>query len=119
MISLQSATTLWQRTMECVRQKTEENETSKPKKKQKTNKNKEKEPAEKVKKIRLFPNQSQKEILKKWFGTARWTYNQCLTEVEKNGTPRTKKDLRIKCLNAEQFKDQNQWVLDTPYDGKI
>ena len=110
MISLQSATTLWQRTMECVQQKTEENENSKPKKKQKTNNNNiEKEPAGKTKRIRLFPNQRQKEILKKWFGTARWTYNQCLTEVEKNGTPRTKKDLRSKCVNAEQFKNQNQW----------
>ena len=65
-----------------------------------------------------FPNQNQKEILKKWFGTVRWTYNQCLTEVEENGTPRTKKDLRAKCVNADQFKNQDQWVLETPYDGK-
>jgi hypothetical protein len=33
-----------------------------------------KEPAGKSIMIRLYPNESQKEKLNKWFGTARWTY---------------------------------------------
>jgi hypothetical protein len=35
-----------------------------------------KEPAGKGIIIRLYPNKSQREDLNKWFGTAKWTYNQ-------------------------------------------
>jgi hypothetical protein len=31
--------------------------------------------------IRLYPNKSQKEELNKWFGTARWTYNQVVASL--------------------------------------
>ncbi|RHZ82696.1 hypothetical protein Glove_104g30 [Diversispora epigaea] len=40
----------------------------------------------------------------KWFGTVRWTYNQVLSA------------LRAKCLNSENFQNENKWVLETPYD---
>jgi putative transposase len=36
--------------------------------------------------------------------------------VEKDKVKRTKKDLRAKCLNADQFKEENTWVLEVPYD---
>ncbi len=56
-------------------------------------------------------------ILAKWFGTARWTYNRCLDAVEKEKVKRTKKALRAKCLNANNFVDSAlKWVIDTPYD---
>jgi hypothetical protein len=31
--------------------------------------------------IRLYANKSQKEELNKWFGTARWTYNQVVASL--------------------------------------
>jgi hypothetical protein len=40
-----------------------------------------KEPAGKSIMIRLYPNKSQKEELNKWFGTARWTYNQVVASL--------------------------------------
>jgi hypothetical protein len=112
-----------------VREKIEEEEneskqkTKNKNKKQKTKKEEskkqktktEKVPAAKAIKIRLYPTKEQQETLKKWFGTARWTYNQCLSAV-KEGTPRTKKALRDKCLNSENFETENTWVKDTPYD---
>lgn len=53
----------------------------------------------------------------KWFGTARWTYNQALNTVEKDKTPRKKKELRAKCVNKDIIKENNnEWVLETPYD---
>jgi len=66
-------------------------------------------------------NKEQKETLKKWFGTARWTYNQCLQAVEKENVAKKKKNLRGRCLNKEAFEgggkeEENKWVLETPYD---
>jgi hypothetical protein len=40
-----------------------------------------KESAEKSIMIKLYPNKSQKEELNKWFGTARWTYNQVVASL--------------------------------------
>src|SRR4051794_13544947 len=50
-------------------------------------------------------------------GTARWTYNQCLVAVEKEGFKREKRDLCALCLNAKNFNDTKlKWVLKTPYN---
>ena len=49
-------------------------------------------------------------------GTARWTYNRCLTAVQNEGVKCCKKDLRARCLNACNFKKSDKWVLETPYD---
>ena len=74
-------------------------------------------PAGKTQRIRLFPTQEEKSKLKRWMGTARWTYNRCLVAVEKEGIERTKKALRAQCLNAANFNNTElQWVLETPYD---
>lgn len=50
-----------------------------------------KEPAAKAKLIRLYPSakikndekESEKDKLTRWFGAARWTYNECLTAIQK------------------------------------
>jgi hypothetical protein len=74
-------------------------------------------PAGKVRRIRIYPNQQERLKLRKWIGTARWTYNRCLIAVEKEGIKREKKDLRALCLNAKNFNDTKlKWVLETPYD---
>ncbi|CAG8703485.1 7562_t:CDS:1, partial [Cetraspora pellucida] len=64
--------------------------------------------------IRIYPTLQQKEKLKKWMNTARWTYNKVL-ELIKNGEMRTKKNLRQKCINNKNFRYENTWVLETPY----
>ena len=48
------------------------------------NKKKDEVPAGKTMKIRLFPNKEQDRVLRRWFGTARWTYNRCLEAVKNN-----------------------------------
>src|SRR6185437_10005641 len=74
-----------------------------------------KQPAEKSIIIRLFPTPQQKQILDGWIGTTRWTYNQCVSLI-KEGTNRVKKDLRAATVNNNNFEDENQWVMKTPYD---
>ncbi len=74
-------------------------------------------PAGKVQRIHIYPNQQERLKLRRWIGTARWTYNRCLIAVEKEGIKREKKDLRALCLNAKNFNDTKlKWVLKTPYD---
>ena len=69
--------------------------------------------AGKVQRIRIYPNQQERLKLRRWMGTARWTYNRCLTAVEKESIKREKKDLRALCLNAKNFNDTKlKWVLD-------
>jgi transposase len=75
--------------------------------------------------IRLYPNKSQKEELNKWFGTARWTYNQVVASLR--ASPRdvsqyaVVKELRKDFVNnknsnhEEKFTDK-PWVTTTPYD---
>jgi putative transposase len=83
-----------------------------------------KEPAGKSIMIRLYPNKSQKEELNKWFGTARWTYNQVVASLR--ASPRdvsqyaVVKELRKDFVNnknsnkEENFADK-PWVTKTPY----
>lgn len=109
--------TFWRKVVEFGKHKTEEKEEFPKQKKRKTNKaDVEKPPAGKVKKIRLFPDTEQRKTLMKWFGTTRWTYNRCLSAVENDKVPLNKKSLRAKCLNSEIFRNENKWVLETPYD---
>lgn len=75
-----------------------------------------KQPAAKCRKIKLFPNTSQKKILNKWFGTARWTYNQCVNALKNKTAYKSKKDLRNKFINSKVFTKDNKWVTETPYD---
>lgn len=79
----------------------------KPEKKEKKSK-----PGQSIK-IRLYPTTNQKEILRRWLGTARWTYNKCLDAV-KNGIEIKEEALREVCTNLDNFKTENTWVGETP-----
>jgi hypothetical protein len=75
--------------------------------------------------IRLYPNKSQKEELNKWFGTARWTYNQVVALLRASPGDVSKysvvKELRNDFVNKknsnheENFANKS-WVTKTPYD---
>lgn len=146
MIFLQSATSLLQETTDEEQQTTGKEEESN-KKKSKSSKDKDtnesKTPPGKVKKIRLFPDKQQRQILNQWIGTARWTYNQVLSgmmedwtkykhashvlekgnvqfdkkKLEKEYITFDKKKLRARFINNKLFEGtDNAWVIDTPYD---
>jgi putative transposase len=87
-----------------------------PTKKAKIKKNPDKPSAAKARKIRVYPNARQRELLLKWFKTARWTYNKCLEAIKNNRAKRNKKDLRALLVNNENYAAANQWVLETPYE---
>ena len=70
-------------------------------------------PMMRARKVRIYPTAEERKILRKWMGTARWTYNQCLARVNE-GAKKTKKALRALCLNAEAKLED--WVYETPYD---
>ncbi len=80
-----------------------------------------KPPAGKAHKIRLYPTAVQKQLLRKWMGTARWTYNQCVEAVSSGGVSAKKDKLRAHYINESAFKTRpelqdKQWVKETPYD---
>ena len=59
----------------------------------------------------------QREVLKRWFGAARWTYDQCIRGIEEEGIQRTKKALRDYCVNATpHLMNKIPWITETPYD---
>lgn len=98
---------------------------TKPKKKQKEGRKDprkdttkaQKAPAQKARRIRLYPNSQQRQILRRWLGTARWTYNECLKVLNNKSVAWSKKALRDHCLNKQGLEDKGlAWVLETPYD---
>src|SRR5579871_5001806 len=113
---LQSSQCLWRDIMDYVQPQIAEEEEMLPKRSKSSKKEVKKLPAGKVQRIRLYPNQQERLKLRKWIGTARWTYNRCLTAIEKEGVNRKKKDLRARCLNAINFENNInlKWVLETP-----
>jgi hypothetical protein len=70
-------------------------------------------------------NKSQKEELNKWFGTARWTYNQVVASLRASPRDISKyavvKELQTDFVNKknsnneEKFADK-PWATKTPYD---
>jgi putative transposase len=74
----------------------------------------------KTRKIRVYPaNDAQRQLLSKWFGTARWTYNQCLRALQAEGStlkPNRSGGLREAIVNDGNYTQENTWVLDTPRD---
>jgi hypothetical protein len=75
--------------------------------------------------IRLYPNKSHREDLNKWFGTARWTYNQVVAslrasprDVSKYAVVKERRNDFVNKKNSnneENFADKF-WVTKTPYD---
>lgn len=75
-----------------------------------------KPPAERTLKIKLLPNLEQVRVLTTFFHAAQFTYNECLAEINQ-GTPREKKDLRLKCVrNDSPLVTFHPWLLNTPYE---
>ncbi|RHZ63146.1 hypothetical protein Glove_332g19 [Diversispora epigaea] len=113
--NLQSSQCLWHNIMDYVQ--LPEGENTPPKRLKSSKKEEKKPPAGKVQRIRLYPTQNERLKLRKWMGTVRWTYNQCLIAIEKEGVKWNKKDLRARCINAENFKNNTKlkWVIETPY----
>jgi hypothetical protein len=66
--------------------------------------------------IRLYPNESQKEELNKWFGTARWTYNRVVASLRASPWNLSKyafvKELRKDFVNKKN--SSNKKISDKP-----
>jgi len=88
----------------------------------------------KSRKIRIFPTTEQKALIKRWIGTARWTYNQCNAAIKAKICGPSKAALRALFVNTESIKSppakaariaskkargNQEWVLDTPYDVRF
>ena len=141
MMSSLSLQSLWQNITENVQPTTKKEEPKKPPKKLKQRKSKSKKPkkerkpkktpAQKAIKIKLYPSKEERDKLNQWMGTARWTYNRCLeiynnrvtkSELKKLKKRTTKdeigmvmKDMRTYIVNNIHYREENQWVLNTPY----
>jgi hypothetical protein len=71
-------------------------------------------PPLKVEKIRIYPTTEQKQTLNQWMGTARWTYNQCLTKL-KTVTTVVKEEFRSEITaNSSPIAQANLWMTKTP-----
>ncbi|CAN0535835.1 unnamed protein product, partial [Ectocarpus sp. 12 AP-2014] len=66
-----------------------------------------------ARKIKLDPSRAWKERLRKWMGTARWTYNRCLDYYKKGKCRMNKTDFRSKVVGGEC---KTSWVLETPFE---
>ena len=66
-----------------------------------------------ARKVRLYPTADERVVLRKWIGTARWTYNECLAHANK-GVDKNKKALRASSINEDAKLPE--WVYETPYD---
>ena len=78
-----------------------------------------KEEITRARKIRIYPTNSQKETLKKWFGCQRYIYNRAL-KLHRDGMAMTIKGLRQTLLNRDTniLEPQEQWLNDYSYDLK-
>ena len=76
--------------------------------------------AAKIMKIKAYPTTEQKDILRQWIGTCRWTYNQCVAFGKQHPTTTTTttiKDLRTNFLNKAVLEEKGfDWALKVPYD---
>lgn len=63
----------------------------------------------------MYPTTKQKETLKKWMGTYRWTYNKALDGINKKKCKKNKKELRHYCVGLRsKLLQENKWVKETP-----
>jgi hypothetical protein len=70
----------------------------------------------KARKMRIYPTNSQKALLRKWMHTARWTYNECVFWIEHHGVPVSAEALRPLVIKEDLCKSNPEfaWVLETP-----
>ena len=64
-------------------------------------------------KIKLYPNQNQKKILKEWFGSCRWVYNQCVNYINNTKKIPSKSVLRSKFVTN---KKATNYIENVPFD---
>ena len=64
-------------------------------------------------KIRIFPTAAQRQILKQWFGAARYSYNQAITHLK---TPETK--VNWKGIKTPLVHALPEWANNVPYQVK-
>lgn len=57
----------------------------------------------KCRKIRVFPNRWQKDLLKSWMGTVRWTFNACNAAVRAGLSGHSEAELRSRFVDNEAF----------------
>ena len=67
-----------------------------------------------VKKIRIYLNKEQKFILKNWFGTCRYIYNNLLTKIKNKEEIPNFRNLRNKYIPKNKISQE--WMLNTPKD---
>lgn len=67
----------------------------------------------KSRKIRFYPNKEQKKILFRWFGTARYTYNQTVSYLKQ---PETKASWMS--IKTGIIKELPEWACEVPYQTK-
>lgn len=58
--------------------------------------------------IKLNPSRVWKERLRKWMGTARWTYNRCLDYYNKGNCRMNKTDFRSKVVGGWNHGDSKK-----------
>jgi putative transposase len=119
-----SLKTCWQSSMytpveSMVKESTVVKNKKPPKKKQtKPNKSKKpkKPPANRCRKIRVYPNREQRITLNKWFGCVRKTYNWALENIkEDDSIPKTNMmQLRRYFVNEEFIPDDMKYLLECP-----
>ncbi|KAK9322454.1 hypothetical protein V1517DRAFT_136264 [Lipomyces orientalis] len=59
------------------------------------------QPVLRARRYRLYPTTEEKEILVRWIGAARWTFNECLRAIKDEGIPKSKKALRARAINDD------------------
>ena len=68
----------------------------------------------KSKKIEIFPTVAQKQILRRWFGTSRYVYNEAVSLLENGETP-----TNFKKLVPIVFNELPDWHTATPRQIKV
>ena len=73
--------------------------------------------AAKMMKVAVHPTTQQKDVLRQWIGTCRWTYNQCVSQGKEHPATSDIKTLRSLFVNNDTMKEKGlDWALKVPYD---
>jgi transposase len=67
-------------------------------------------------KLRLFPTQNQKILLRKWMGTRRYVYNKVLNRIKVKKEKVNFYSLRNKYVTSKNNPEVLNWELETPKD---
>lgn len=67
----------------------------------------------KSRKIRIYPNEKQRQILREWFGVARYTYNQTVAYLKEPGTKASWKGIKTNIIHKLP-----EWAKPVPYQIK-